>query len=78
MQSERLNHLRRTFRRFAQVEARDLESPMYEELAHGVSNDDDLLGLAAHTKDYQPPPNMLFAAVQYLLLTGEEHTLSSH
>ncbi len=78
MESERLNHLRRTFRRFARVEARELESPMYEELAYGVSKDDDLLGIAAHTKAYQPPPNMLFAAVQYLLLAGEEHPLSSH
>ena len=78
MESDRLNHLRRAFRRFARVEARDLESPMYEELAHAISRDDDLLEIAAQTKAYQPPPNMLFAAVQFLLLSGEEHALSSH
>lgn len=78
MQSERLNDLQQTFRRFAEVEARDLASPMYEELAYGVSNDDDLIDIARHTEMHQPAPNMLFAAVQYLLLTGVDHALSAH
>lgn len=75
---DRMNDLQRAFRRFAEVEAKGLASPTYEELARGVSNDDDLLDIALHTKTHQPAPNMLFAAAQYLLLTGVEHSLSAH
>ena len=73
-----MNDLQRAFRRFAEVEAKGLASPTYGELARGVSNDDDLLDIALHTKTHQPAPNMLFAAAQYLLLTGVEHSLSAH
>ena len=78
MKSERLNKLRTAFLRFADVEAKDLASPMYEELARGVSNDHGLLEIATNTRRYQPAPNMLFAAVQYLLLKGIEHPLFAH
>lgn len=78
MTSKSLSDLRTAFRRFAQVEARDLASPMYEELAYGVSKDDDLLEIASQTNKYQPAPNMLFAAVQYLLLRGINHSLTNH
>lgn len=78
MQPEPLNTLRSAFLRFADTEARDLSSPMYEELARGVSNDLSLLEIAANTRSYQPTPNMLFAAVQYLLLKGIQHPLSAH
>lgn len=73
-----MNDLQRAFRRFAEVEAKGLASPTYEELARGVSNDDDLLHIALSTKTHQPAPNMLFAAVQYLLLTGVQHSLSAY
>ena len=66
------------FGRFARVEAPDLDSPMYAELAAGVARDDELLALAAHRQVGQPPPNMLFGAVQYLLLKGVEHPLAAH
>ena len=66
------------FDRFARVEAPDLESPMYAELAAGVAGDGELLALAAHRQQGQPPPNMLFGAVQYLLLQGAEHPLAAH
>ena len=78
MQSDRQNDLQRTFRRFAEVEAKDLASPTYEKLARGVSNDDDLLEITLQTKTHQPAPNMLFAAVQYLLLKGVKHSLAAH
>ena len=78
MRSDRLNNLQRAFRRFADVEAKDLASPLYEEFARGVVNDGDLLEISLHTKVHQPAPNMLFAAAQYLLLTGVEHRLSAH
>ena len=74
-------HYRDVFHRFARVEAPDLASPMYAELAYGVSLDRELLELAAQKRRRQPAPNMLFAAVQYLLLSGGEyasHALSTH
>ncbi len=74
-------HYRDVFHRFARVEAPDLASPMYAELAYGVSLDHELLALAAQKRRRQPAPNMLFAAVQYLLLSGGEyasHPLSAY
>ncbi len=78
MQAKRLTFLRAAFHRFARVEAPGLDSPTYEELAYGVSRDEDLLEIAAHTRRHQPAPNMLFAAVQYLLLSGLDHPLAAH
>ncbi len=78
MQAKQLAFLRAAFHRFARVEAPGLDSPTYAELAHGVSMDDDLLEIAAHTRPHQPPPNMLFAAVQYVLLSGIDHPLAAH
>lgn len=66
------------FEQFARVEAPDLDSPTYAELAAGVAGDDELLALAAGRQEGQPAPNMLFGAVQYLLLQGVEHPLAAH
>ncbi len=66
------------FHRFGRFEAPQLDSPMYAELSYGISQDPELLALAARTRPGQPPPNMLFAAVQYLLLSGNEHELRQH
>lgn len=74
LDSERVAHYRDVFHRFARVESPDLASPMYAELAYGVSLDRELLELAAQKRRRQPAPNMLFAAVQYLLLSGGEHS----
>jgi len=77
----RVAHYRDVFHRFARVEAPDLSSPMYAELAYGVSLDRELLELAAKKRKRQPAPNMLFAAVQYLLLSGGDyagHRLAVH
>ncbi len=74
-------HYRDVFHRFARVEAPDLASPLYAELSYGVSLDDELLALAAQKQRRQPAPNLLFAAVQYLLLSGgvyAEHPLAAH
>ena len=56
----------------------ELASPLYAELAYAVSESSALLELAAHARHRQPPPNMLFGAVQYLLLRGVEHPLAAH
>lgn len=77
----RVSHYRDVFHRFARVESPDLASPMYAELAYGVSLDSELLVIAAQKRQRQPAPNMLFAAVQYLLLSGAEyaaHPLAAH
>ena len=77
----RVAHYRDVFHRFARIEAPDLASPIYAELAYGVSLDSELLELAAQKRRRQPAPNMLFAAIQDLLLRGGDyaaHPLAAH
>jgi hypothetical protein len=66
------------FHIFGRVETPQVESPMYAELSYGISQDPELVELAAHTRLGQPPPNMLFAAVHFLLLSGVDHPLAAH
>lgn len=66
------------FEHWGRVDAPSVGSPLYEELGHEVARDPDLLRLAAETRPHQPAPNMLFAAVHYLLLGGVEHELRRH
>lgn len=70
--------LARTFHLFGRIETPQLDSPMYSELSYGISQDAELLDLCAETRESQPPPNMIYAAVQYLLLGGAEHALAAH
>ncbi len=67
--------LKEVFSRFATSEAIELESTLYSTLALEVSKCRDLLELASFTQYSQPAPNMLFAAIQYLLLNGARHAL---
>jgi len=55
------------FTRFAERECARV-SPLYEALARAVAADPDLLALGARARPGQPAPNMLFAAVHFLLL----------
>src|SRR3990172_7050639 len=73
-----LAELAATFRRFREVECRENGSPLYEELSYGIAGDPDLLALAAQAQPGQAPPNLLFAAVHYLLLSGTEHPLAAY
>lgn len=66
-----------TFERFASNEA-DGSSPLYEALSLGVANDDTLLALAGEVPADQPAPNLLFAAVQYLLFDSPEEPLAAY
>jgi hypothetical protein len=66
------------FHVFGRVEAPELDSPMYAELSYGVAQDSELIELTRHTRPGQPVPNMLFAAVQFLLLSGSRHPLAAH
>ncbi len=63
------------FREFAAHEA-VRRSPLYVHLAGSIADDADLLDLAASCPPDQPPPNLLLAAVQDLLLGGVEHRLA--
>ena len=51
-------------------------SQLYARLSAGVLEDPELLALAATAPVGQPPPNLLFAAVHYLLLSGAHHPLA--
>lgn len=73
-----LDGLSEVFRRFGEVECRQIRSPLYERLSFGVADDAEMLHLAAARIEGQPPPNILFAAVQYLLLRGVGHRLSDY
>ena len=72
---EKLNRLRRTFARFSE-ETYIGSSPLYAALAKGVAEDIEVLDIASSARG-RPVPNLLFAAVHYLLLKGEEGTIAS-
>jgi hypothetical protein len=62
------------FRRFAELEAAG-RSPLYEELAHAVAADADLLAFLTGMPEPKWQPQLLFSAVQYLqgpLTSGAE------
>jgi len=59
--------LSRQFRIFAEQECVD-SSPLYEHLANKIAGDEELLEIASMIPPNQPAPNLLLAAVQYLLV----------
>ncbi|MDE2133474.1 MAG: DUF2332 domain-containing protein [Alphaproteobacteria bacterium] len=59
-------------------EARRAGSPLYERLSRGVGGDEGLREFANGTRQGQPPGNILFAAVHFLLLRGAQHPLRRH
>jgi hypothetical protein len=65
------------FDRFANVEAQD-SSPLYETLSLGIAEDDELLTLAGNVPEDQPAPNLLFAAVQFLLFEDSDNELADY
>jgi hypothetical protein len=70
--SEKLSEI---FERFARDEFHS-SSPLYERLSKAAAQDADLLALAAQCRKGERIPNLLFAAVHYLLLTGISHPLA--
>jgi hypothetical protein len=60
---------------FFVAEAHRANSPLYARYAEGVGANPQLRDFAAQAKKGQPPANMLFAAVHYLLLRGAQHKL---
>jgi hypothetical protein len=67
--------LARRFQRFAEAECRGV-SALYEHLALSIVADHEMLALAAHAAQGQPVPNLLLAAVHFLLLKGQVDPLA--
>jgi hypothetical protein len=63
-----------SFRHFAQICASS-NSPLYSALSSRVAEDEAVRSLAGCSTERQPPPNMLFGAVHFLLLRGAPHDL---
>jgi hypothetical protein len=63
---------------FFASEAKRGHSPLYERLALGIRETPELQSLAGRAKKGQPPANILFGAVHYLLLAGRDHKLAEH
>jgi len=51
-------------------------SPLYAELCEVVARSPEMLRIVSRIENH-PPPNVLFAAVQYLLMKGEDSDLAS-
>ncbi len=65
------------FRLFARGAARD-GSTTYDTICRGVADDPDVLALINEAPVTQRRPNLLLAAVHYLLLGGVRHPLAAH
>jgi len=74
-QTPLLDFVSRQFRAFAD-ECRE-SSPLYERFATNIGDDPEVLALAAHARRGERVPNLLFAAVQFLLLKGTPHPLAA-
>ena len=72
---DQLSKLGQIFQRFSE-ETYIGSSPLYATLAKGVAEDIDVLRIASSARG-RPVPNLLFAAVHYLLMSGADGTLSS-
>ena len=62
--------LARHFKHFATREFPG-NSPLYQQLSLAISNDAEMLALAAHATS-RPVPNLFLGAVHFLLLRGEQ------
>ncbi|MDF1744053.1 MAG: DUF2332 domain-containing protein [Gimesia sp.] len=63
------------FIRFAELECLET-SPLYYHLSHAIALDETVLEIASHARAGQPVPNLLFAAVHYLLVADPAHPLA--
>ncbi len=71
-----LDVLAERFWQFGVLECRD-SSPLYERLSGAIAADPEILALVARTLPGQPIANLLFAAVQFLLLQGASPALAA-
>jgi hypothetical protein len=70
-----LEELSEIFERFARDEFHN-SSPLYAHLSLAIARDPELLSLASYCRKGERIPNLLFAAIHYLLLSGSEHPLA--
>jgi hypothetical protein len=75
MPSNHIHHrpTARQFHAFAQAVGDEI--PLYSRLSEAIVGDEELLELAGSAMPGQPPPNLLFAAAQYLITGGTPHEL---
>jgi hypothetical protein len=66
------------FNFWGHTDAPSVGGKLYSELGFEIARDPELLALVVERQGDQPPPHLLFAAVQYLLLGGVDHELSEH
>lgn len=66
-----LENLALVFRDFGEFEAPQLGAYLYEALCPAIAEDFELLEVVVPVPASQPPPNLLFGAVHYLLLDDE-------
>ena len=60
---------------FFLAETRRSNAPLYEAFTRGVATDQELKRLAQTAQPGQPPANVLYASVHFLLLRGNDHAL---
>jgi hypothetical protein len=77
MLSETRSATPHAFEQFARRETID-RSQLYGRLSLSIARDPELLALAAHARVGQPVPNLLFGAVQYLLLRDQTQPLTMY
>lgn len=73
--NDKLSKLAQVFKRFSE-ETYIGSSPLYAALSNAIAEDIDVLDIASSARG-RPVPNLLFAAVHYLLLSGVDGALSS-
>jgi|CXWL01.1.fsa_nt_gi hypothetical protein len=66
------------FRHYADVDFPGSGGFLYAAIADRLADDAEVLEMAATVRAGQPPPNLLYAAVHALLLSGVDHPLSSY
>jgi hypothetical protein len=72
---ETMEGLSQTWRHFAESEC-GTYSPLYAAISHSVADDPELLALVAAAPPSGQQPNVLLAAVHYLVLSGIAHSLA--
>jgi Uncharacterized protein conserved in bacteria (DUF2332) len=65
------------FRLFAQGTAGD-KATTYDAICRGIADDPEILALIGEAPPAQRRPNLLLAAVHFLLLGGTRHRLAAH
>ena len=74
--TRQLEELAQRFAWFAKHDCQHA-SPLYEHFSLQIAHDPELLALASYARPGQPVPNLLFGAVQFLLLQGVQHPLAA-